>query len=323
MTSCIFTLLCFLFFSSCTPQGKGKHTFLLQTDSKQALTPTEFADYQTKLYNRLASFDFEKSDISITQADAYMRIEIAQWSTYEQMLKGKETDLNAVRSIIQTTGKISIWNTYTVKELIPSFIFPDTMPAEKRISFLYRIGSPLEIGSDFSKNKAEINSPLFARTNITDTANIRALCDSLLKTGNFPTDLRLIWTVRPDRSSMNYFQYIAVKANIENQAAFYPKPASVLPTGFARNGFGHTIKIKLNEQDKQRWQKLTREAINQNIAIQIDQHIYMWAQVNSEIKTGEIEINGFGNSRETLNMKVCLSNPFANRIRIVEEQSEN
>jgi hypothetical protein len=311
----VFTLLIF----ACTPKEKGKHIFLLQTTDKKQLTPTEFADYETKLRKRLLSLNFDDDDISITQQNTRIRVEIAQWTKYEQALTEQNADLNLVRSLLQTTGKISIWNTYSLKELVPCFNFPDTVSTEKRIAVLSRIGSPLDITYMFETVELDFNSPVFANTSDSDTANVRALCDSLRSKGNFPTDLQFIWDFRLSTESDRLLDFIAVKAD---RQAFYLRPAAVSTFGPEAGTGRYVIELTLSEDDKRWWEKITQGANDKSFALRIDQLIYVCPLTSKNIYNGQISINGFITSLEMENMNACLNNPFANPIQIVEEKTE-
>ncbi len=319
VTAIFLTLFFLLFLVACTPKGKGKHIFLLQTADKKQLTATEFADYETKLRSRLMSLSINDDDISITQQQTSIQVEIAQWTKYEAVLAEQKTDLNAVRSLLQTTGKISIWNTYPLRELVSCFNFPDTLSSEKRIAILRRIGSPLDITYMFETVELDMNSPVFANTTDSDTANVRARCDSLRNKGNFPTDLQFIWHFRLSTETDRLLDFVAVKAD---RRAFYLRPAAIKTLGAEAGTGRYEIGLRLSEADKQWWEKMKSGTSNKNFALRIDNNIYVCPLTSNSIENERLIINGFITSREMENMNACLNNPFANPIQIVAEKTE-
>ena len=135
------------------------------------------------------------------------------------------------------------------------------------------------------------------------SADNKALVDSLLNSDiahqKLPSDFSAVWEVTPvyvlngqrvergTSGSVPYWNLIALKgeAALEGDAV---TSASTENDTFK----GQTVNMKMNDRGAREWANLTRNNIGRPIAIVLDNAVYSYPNVNSEITGGSSEITG-------------------------------
>ncbi len=125
---------------------------------------------------------------------------------------------------------------------------------------------------------------------IKDTARI----NHMLKTVKdiFPRDLKLVWTVKPNPQTPDVLELIALKASYRDGSAALGGDVIVdARQDYDQNG-GIAVDMQMNAQGAKVWKRLTGESIGKQIAIVLDNYVYSFPVVNSEIPSGRSSISG-------------------------------
>ena len=125
-----------------------------------------------------------------------------------------------------------------------------------------------------------------------------AMVNSMLKRVKhvFPRDLKLAWTVKPDRDQPDYLELVALKASArDNSSALTGEYVSDASQDFDQNNQVE-VTLTMNSQGAKIWKRLTGEMAEQEvrrqIAIVLDDLVYSYPNVNSEIPNGRSTISG-------------------------------
>lgn len=154
---------------------------------------------------------------------------------------------------------------------------------------------------------------------IKDTARINHMIKRVYDI--FPRDMKLVWTVKPDPNTPDLLELVALKASArDGSAALGGDVIEDARQDFDQNG-QITVDMQMNGQGAKIWKRLTGESIGKQIAIVLDNYVYSYPNVNSEIPTGRSTISG---GSMTLNEAQDLANILkAGKLpapaRIVEE----
>lgn len=138
----------------------------------------------------------------------------------------------------------------------------------------------------------------------------------------FPTDLRFLWTFNPVdlKEGGNTYQLIAIKTPPKStQAALGGDVVTDAFPDFDQFGRPEITMVMDNEGAKI-WKRMTATNIGRSIAIVLDDQVYSWPTVNSEIPTGRSSISGNFTMEEATDFATKLkSGKLAAPARIVEE----
>ena len=137
----------------------------------------------------------------------------------------------------------------------------------------------------------------------------RILVDSLMNTEvakkTLPADLTLMWSVKPaefprtdakgnvikkaDGSNMTdaYWELVALKGD-----AVLEGDAITSASSEYDNMQGNMVNMKMNDRGAKDWATITRNNLGRSIAIVLDEHVYSFPNVNSEITGGSSQITG-------------------------------
>ena len=137
----------------------------------------------------------------------------------------------------------------------------------------------------------------------------RMLVDSLMNTETakktLPADLTLMWSVKPaefprtdakgnvikkaDGTDMTdaYWELVALKGD-----AVLEGDAITSASSEYDNMQGNMVNMKMNDRGAKDWATITRNNLGRSIAIVLDEHVYSFPNVNSEITGGPSQITG-------------------------------
>ena len=137
----------------------------------------------------------------------------------------------------------------------------------------------------------------------------RMLVDSLMNTETakktLPADLTLMWSVKPaefprtdakgnvikkaDGTDMTdaYWELVALKGD-----AVLEGDAITSASSEYDNMQGNLVNMKMNDRGAKDWATITRNNLGRSIAIVLDEHVYSFPNVNSEITGGSSQITG-------------------------------
>jgi SecD/SecF fusion protein len=108
----------------------------------------------------------------------------------------------------------------------------------------------------------------------------------------FPREYKFLWEVKPFDEKKTMLRLIAIKATSNDGKA--PLDGTVITDArqdFSQNG-GNEVSMSMNSDGAKTWKRLTGEHIGECIAIVLDNYVYSFPTVNSEIPNGNSQITG-------------------------------
>ena len=154
---------------------------------------------------------------------------------------------------------------------------------------------------------------------IKDTARVNLM---LQKVKNiFPRDMKLMWTVKPEKDRPNLLELIALKVTSRDQEAPLGGDAVVdARQDYDQNGRVE-ITMLMNSEGAKTWKRLTGENIGKQIAIVLDNYVYSAPRVNGEIPNGRSSISGNFSVEEALDLaNILKAGKLPAPARIVQEE---
>jgi len=108
----------------------------------------------------------------------------------------------------------------------------------------------------------------------------------------FPSDMEFAWHFQPDGGDQQFIRLHALKATRNGQPAMDGKYVTDARTGTDPYTGQFNVSMNMNAEGAKRWANLTRENVNQAIAIVLDGLVYSAPNVSEEIKGGSSSISG-------------------------------
>lgn len=138
-----------------------------------------------------------------------------------------------------------------------------------------------------------LEGPIVGTANIKDTAKINAYFAMPEVKSMLPKNLRLLWTVKAIDKGGNFLQLIAIRVSKSDGRP--PLEGNVITDAsgdFTQNSSRAEVSMTMNAEGAQIWKRLTGENIGKSIAIVLDNYVYSFPNVNSEISGGRSSISG-------------------------------
>jgi SecD/SecF fusion protein len=135
--------------------------------------------------------------------------------------------------------------------------------------------------------------PVVGIAAIKDTGKIRALLEMPEIKSIFPRNLRLLWSVKPIDKGGNFVQLIAIKTSGRDGKA--PLDGSVIIDAsgdYSQSSSAAEVSMSMNAEGAAIWKRLTADNIGKSIAIVLDNYVYSFPTVQSEISGGRSQITG-------------------------------
>lgn len=154
---------------------------------------------------------------------------------------------------------------------------------------------------------------------IKDTARVNK---ALKKVANvFPRDLKLAWTVKPEKDRKDVLELVALK--VTNRDGKAPLGGDAVVE--ARQDYDQAGKVEIsmlmNSEGAKIWKRLTAENIGNQIAIVLDNYVYSAPRVNGEIPNGRSSISGNFTIEEAQDLSNILkAGKLPAPARIVQEE---
>ncbi|MBP7496912.1 MAG: protein translocase subunit SecDF, partial [Bacteroidales bacterium] len=129
---------------------------------------------------------------------------------------------------------------------------------------------------------------------IKDTAHINTMLNNPKVKALFPRTLKLLWTVKPlnENKNQSTLQLIALKITSRDGS---PALSGDVVTD-ARQDYGQggasEISMSMNSDGAKIWKRLTAANLGKSIAIALDNYVYSFPTVQSEIPNGRSQITG-------------------------------
>ena len=111
----------------------------------------------------------------------------------------------------------------------------------------------------------------------------------------FPRSMRVkfLWSVKPIDDEGNLFELVALKVNnMDDEPALSGDVVTDARSEFGTTGSSAKVTMTMNSEGAKKWARLTRNNIGKQIAIVLDNYVYSFPNVNSEIPNGRSSITG-------------------------------
>ncbi len=156
---------------------------------------------------------------------------------------------------------------------------------------------------------------------IKDTAAINQMLRMPAIKGMLPRNLRLLWTVKPIDKEERFLQLVAIKVTSRDGHA--PLEGNVITDAsgdFQQNSSKAEVSMSMNPDGAQTWKRLTGENIGKSVAIVLDDYVYSFPTVQSEISGGRSSITGNFTINESKDLaNILKAGKLPARARIVQE----
>ena len=180
-----------------------------------------------------------------------------------------------------------------------------------------------------SLENAQNVSPLFSLIKsqyglvyeITDTAKINDIIQREDIQALFPRNTRLLWDVKPRKldDGTELLELYVVRTQRGNQALLTGEVVNDARQTFDEVG-QPAVDMSMDPTGARKWAKITRENINNRIAIVLDNYVYSAPVVNSEIPNGKSIIQGNFTMEEAKDLaNILKAGSLPAPTRIVEE----
>ena len=139
------------------------------------------------------------------------------------------------------------------------------------------------------------NGPIVGVALGSDTAAVNKMLSMKQVKDILPRDLRLKWTVKPIDQNAKQLAYELIAIKVTDRDGRAPLEGDVITD--ARSDFdqlsgGSVVSMKMSSEGSKVWARLTKENIGREIAIVLDNYVYSFPTVNSEITGGSSQISG-------------------------------
>ena len=262
-----------------------------------------------------------------------------------------------VRKLLQGTASLEFWTTYETSEIFQYMNEANQLVAQINAEDSDETETPAAepAASDSTDILAEEleaqaadaefadyqkNNPLFAvlippvdqtgsvmrgatmgYAHFSDTAKVNKILNMPEVKALFPEDLIPMWSVKPFDN--NQYELVAIKASLNGEAALRGERDQKFITD-ARvqyNGASPEVSMSMSAEAAKVWARLTRDNINRQIAIVLDNMVYSHPIVNTEITGGNSQISGNFTLEEAEDLvNVLKSGTLPAPAKIVQEQ---
>ncbi len=259
-----------------------------------------------------------------------------------------------VRKLLQGTASLEFWATYENQEIYPylqevnayirEYLAADEAEETPAEAVEGDLAAQLAQADSLSADEANYakNNPFFYALNPSqyngqlmagpcigvahyrDTAKINSWLRLPQVQAILPVDLIPMWTVKPAEmfAGESYFELIAIKANTRDGKA--PLDGGVITdarVAYSGNGGTPEVDMGMNAEGARIWARMTADNIGKCIAISLDDMIYSYPRVNTEITGGRSQITGGFTQEEAEDLaNVLKSGKLPAPARIVQEQ---
>jgi SecD/SecF fusion protein len=137
-----------------------------------------------------------------------------------------------------------------------------------------------------------------------------------------PKNLKLLWEFKPFDEQNNMIRLIAIKVNRDDKPPINGSMISEATCNYGTTGH-KDISIVMNNEGSRIWKRLTSDNVNKSIAIVIDNFVYSYPKVASEIPNGKSTITGNFTDSEAEDMATILKTGMLPSLLLIIESKIN
>ncbi len=166
--------------------------------------------------------------------------------------------------------------------------------------------------------------PVVGMAQVKDTARVNEILSMPKIRALFPPDVKFAWTVKSPKWDKNKTIYELVALKVTTRDGKAPLDGGVITD--AREAFGDRkgeaeVDMEMNAEGARIWARMTGENVGRCIAIVLDNYVYSFPRVQTEIKGGRSQITGDFTINEAKDLaNVLKSGKLPAPAHIVQEQ---
>ena len=169
-------------------------------------------------------------------------------------------------------------------------------------------------------SSAQAGSPVVGYVSVGDTAAVNAIIHSAVAKTILPADLKLAWTVKPQKMQGGHEAYELVALRTVNGQPVLNGDVVTRATSEFDNLQGQVVSMNMNDEGARQWSRITGQNIGKAIAIVLDDQVYSFPNVNSQIDGGRSQISGRFTVEEANDLaNVLESGKMVARVNVASE----
>ena len=180
------------------------------------------------------------------------------------------------------------------------------------------------LSPNVSQNNEPSRGPVVGVAHYKDTAAINRMLHMEQVRSLFPRNVRFLWGVKSPKwdNSESVYELIAIKVTSRDGKA--PLDGGIITD--AREQFSDMkstaeVSMSMNSEGAKIWKRMTSENIGRSIAVVLDDYVYSYPTVQSEISGGNSQITGDFSINEAKDLaNVLKSGKLPAPARIIQEQ---
>ncbi|MCD8287504.1 MAG: protein translocase subunit SecDF, partial [Porphyromonadaceae bacterium] len=254
-----------------------------------------------------------------------------------------------VRKLLQGSANLEFWETYNMNEIYSRLVAVNEMIArmenngkpvvaeekssdeEDELSDLVQGNQEEELWTrqtprfsrlqpSLSQNGQPLANPSVGYAHYRDTAAVNAYLALPQVREMLPTNLCFSWTVKSIDEKEQYYQLVALKSSTGGRPALEGDVINDAREDFDRLTNSPVVSMTMNAEGTKIWAQLTRENVGRCVAVVLDDHVYSFPVVNSEIPNGSSQISGGFTPEEAKDLaNVLKTGKMAASVKIVQE----
>ena len=171
------------------------------------------------------------------------------------------------------------------------------------------------------QNNQPVSGPVCGFAAIKDTFKVNEFLNNEEVKNIFPKDLKFAWTVKPYDSDGKYVQLISLRGDARSmKAAMEGDVVTDARQDFGQFNGSPEVSMTMNSEGARSWKRLTGENIGKSVAIVLDNYVYSFPTVQSEIGGGRSQITGNFTINEASDLaNILKSGKLPAPARIIEE----
>jgi len=194
-----------------------------------------------------------------------------------------------------------------------------SMDQARRENPLFNVLMPAIFQGEDGSTRA-MQGPVVGTANVRDTAKVNAIFASDEVRAMLPRNLKLMWTVKGRGEGNKFIDLVAIKARSNDERA--PLEGDVITDARESiDNFGQVeVSMTMNAEGAKTWRRLTADNLERSIAIVLDDYVYSYPNVKSEISGGMSSISGNFTPEEAKDLaNILKAGKLPAPARIVEE----
>ncbi|MGC6470415.1 MAG: protein translocase subunit SecDF [Flavobacteriales bacterium] len=174
---------------------------------------------------------------------------------------------------------------------------------------------------NISQDNQANGGPVCGMSSVKDTAKVNEYLKLEEVKSILPRDLKFAWTVKPYDPEGKFVQLVALRVTSrDGKAAMEGDVVTDARTDFGQFNGVPEVSMAMNAEGARQWKRLTADNIGKSVAIVLDDYVYSFPTVQSEISGGRSQITGNFTINEANDLSNILkSGKLPAPARIIEE----